>query len=50
MEGDFARHEVHDGGASLFTVDTRSSLLSGVGIHFDGEDDGRNVEVLLSLA
>lgn len=50
MEGDLARHEVHDGGTSLFTVDTDSLLFSGLGIILNGEDDGRDVEVLRSLA
>jgi len=46
MEGDLARHEVHNGGTSLFTVDTDSPVFSSIGVSLTGEDDRRDVEVL----
>lgn len=46
MKGDLARHEIHNGRTSLFTVDTDPSLISSFGVIFNGEHDGRDVEVL----
>jgi len=47
MERDLARHEVHDGRASLLAVNTDPLVFSSFGVGLDSKNDRWDVEVLV---